>query len=423
MRIVVVGAAGRMTSVIVETLRALRPDAEYLLADLSSPDLERLYGAASSSRLELRSFDVFDPQALRSAVAGARLVINGTGPFYRTLAPVCAAAIECGADYLDIADDNEACLAAIDLDARAKAAGVALRIGCGASPGFTNVLAADVLSHLDRADDVEVAWVAGDEGPQRMGRAVAEHAIHIGGGECLTWRDGRAFVARSFVESRVLPMGGELGDYRLYETAHPETLMLPRSFPRLRNVWCWGGLHPQSLNGFLMGLGRAHVSGRLDMDRACRFLQSTMDGGRGEWSAWRYALGGILGQVVRGENDVADVVRFFASGVRKGSRRCLTGTLARASGTKGGRSIEVVRATPIRDGNPFWSKMATCTGVAAAAFASLALERDRTAGTLFPENWVGLDELVARIEACGFSRPDVVEPTVTVRPLDRGARR
>lgn len=419
MRIVVLGAAGRMTSVIVETLRRLRPDADYLLADLSSEGLARLYGG-SSSRVELRSFDLFEPNAIRSAVAGARLVVNGAGPFYRTLAPVCDAAIECGADYLDIADDDEACLAAIELDARAKAAGVALRIGCGASPGFTNVLAADVLSHLDEAEDVEVAWVAGDEGPQEMGRAVAEHAIHIGAGECLTWRNGRAFVVRSFVDSRVLPMGGELGAYRLYETAHPESIMLPRSFPRLRSARCWGGLHPQPLNGLLIGLARAAARGRLDVDEACEFLCSTMNGARGGWKGWRFALSGMLGQVARGENGVVDVVRFL---LRVTPARCLTGAMARATGRQAGRPVEARRAAPIRDGNPFWSKMATCTGVAAGAFASLALERERVGGTFFPEGWVRLEELVARIEACGFSSRDVVESSVRVTRRDRGEER
>ena len=151
------------------------------------------------------------PDELRASLANAVLAIHCAGPFHKTAAPVRALCLELGVDYLDIDDDVESTLEAIALHERAVAAGVGLFVGHGASPGFTNMLALDLIRRLDEPHSVEVAWTVGDEGKTDLGRAVAEHTMHIGAGTCLTWREGRQVTHQSFAELAGLPDGSGAG--------------------------------------------------------------------------------------------------------------------------------------------------------------------------------------------------------------------
>lgn len=210
--IVVLGAAGQMASVTAMALIKSAPERELRLLDINLVALESLFGAHRSERLSLSRVDLNAQAELRASLTGAVLTIHCAGPFHKTAAPVRALCLELGIDYIDIDDDVESTLEAIALHDRAVAAGVGLFVGHGASPGFTNMLALDLMRRLDEPFSIEVAWTVGDEGKTDLGRAVAEHSMHIGAGPCLTWRDGRRVTHQSFANSLVFPMGQALGD-------------------------------------------------------------------------------------------------------------------------------------------------------------------------------------------------------------------
>ena len=352
-----------------------------------------------------------NPMHWHKPLKGADLVINGAGPFHKTAAIVSRACIAAGADYLDIGDDVESTQAIIAMDAMARQAGVALYAGCGASPGITNVIAADLINQLDDIETIEVAWTVGDEGAQRIGRAVVEHVVHIGAGDCITWRNGKPFVSQSFVDSRVIPMGGALGDYRLYECAHPETVMLPFSFPHIRNAWCWGGMHPQPVNGLIIGIARACRSGKMTMDEACTFLQSLIAEENGSLKGWKHGLAGMFGQVRRNENSLGNLLSFLWMAARKKHPPTLMGLMARAVGMQQGKRVELYRCIPGRENHPFGSKMAIATGMPQAAFSSIVLRQsERRAGTIFPERIASFEAVADELVRFGFRREDIVYP-------------
>lgn len=403
--IAIVGAAGQMTSITALALAETATDHRLRLLDINTTEMRRLYAHLPTSRAETLGLDLGIEADLRASLAGAALVIHGAGPFHKTAAPVRAMCLELGIDYLDIDDDVESTLEAIALDAPAKAAGVALYVGHGASPGFTNMLALDLLRRFDEPRTVEVAWTVGDEGKTELGRAVAEHTMHIGAGPCLTWRDGHAVTRESYGSSQVFPMGQNLGDYRLYESAHPEPVTLPWSFPQLREASCWGGLHPQANNGLLRGLAVAQTQGRLTMDEACGFLQAVLHDEFGTLKGWRAAFGGMLSQIRRGENDWSNLRQTLWNAARGVHGPMLSGMAARVAGRRNGLDLALVRQCVARQPAGFADSMARITGLSAAAFALMVLLGPKQSGFKPPESWADPDQFYQLCAALG-GHPD-----------------
>src|SRR5690606_15578076 len=90
---------------------------------------------AAELGVEALGLDVTDGPALDAALRAADLVVNTVGPYFRFGPPILAAAIAAGCDYIDICDDPQPTIEMLELDARAKAAGVTALLGMGASPG------------------------------------------------------------------------------------------------------------------------------------------------------------------------------------------------------------------------------------------------------------------------------------------------
>lgn len=417
--LVVIGAAGQMTSIAVRSLARAEKRWRFILCDINETALAALCAEVSkTANATTRKLDLFAADQLQAVVRAADFVLHGAGPFKKTAKLVRAACLEAGVAYVDLDDDVESSLEAVAMDEAARARGVPMFVGCGASPGFTNILARDVLSQLDEPHSIDVAWCVGDEGPQEMGRAVVEHTMHIGAGDCLSWRDGRPAMRKTFEASRIIPFSAPLGDYRVYEVAHPETVHLPRTFPHLRSAICWGGLYPAPLNGIIRGVALAHAEGRLSLDHACKFFQAVSRDDVGTWGGWKEAWAGMRQQNRRGEVPFGKTLRFLGRAVRGKHEPPHSGVVAIAVGIKHGRRMEVMRRSPPSKRGGFWELMSTCTGNSTAAFISLAADQSgRHAGALFPEAWVDPEMFYARCARMGFDLSDVIVTGFSSRSL------
>ena len=101
--IVVIGAAGNMTSVAVKALLKHYPQHDYLLTDYNLDALRCVHGEHSGkANVRMQALDLYQVDHLARAVHGADLVILGAGPFHRTAAIVIRACIAVRADFLDI---------------------------------------------------------------------------------------------------------------------------------------------------------------------------------------------------------------------------------------------------------------------------------------------------------------------------------
>ncbi len=153
-RVLVYGAAGHTGRFVVAELlrRGLAP----VLAGRSA---ERLSSVAPDlAGLERRAAGVDDPGLLQQTVSDAGVVINCAGPFLDTAAPLARAAVQAGAHYLDVTAEQQVVLQLYrELDAPARAAGVAVIPAMAFYGGLPDLLLSAVLAGSRQADEVEVA--------------------------------------------------------------------------------------------------------------------------------------------------------------------------------------------------------------------------------------------------------------------------
>ena len=184
---------------------------------------------------------------------GSAVVLSTLGPFTIFGERVLGAAIAAGVDYVDINDDWEPTLTALEWHDRARVAGVTALIGMGASPGVSNVLAARAAAELDVVQELYTGWVvAGTEsepGGSRPAAAVL-HLVHECTGKVRVLEDGVPALVRPLEPVRLDYPG--LGEIHVRTIGHPETVTLPRRFPELRKcynvmagpAWWFSGLEP-----------------------------------------------------------------------------------------------------------------------------------------------------------------------------------
>ncbi|OGM46580.1 hypothetical protein ABOM_004631 [Aspergillus bombycis] len=442
-RVVFIGAAGEMCRVAIERF-ATASSALLILADINTDALEPLRATLPAGRATTKKLDLFDEASLHDTIIGAALVVLGAGPYARTSGPVLAACLKAKVPYLDFDDDVESTTAALALHEKARDAGVPCYIGCGASPGMSNVLAVDAVGDLDTVDTIDLCWLVGDERPG-IGKAVLEHLMHIAAGPCLTWVNGKPSLNESWVETGYAPMVGPCGETLLHETAHPEPVTLPRLFPGASRIRCLGGLDPAPFNGIARGLGTAVRRQALSMDEAVSFLLSLVNNppsyngwtnalggltgafrggditinelwqlvaqGAHALGPWRYALMGMMDQIRSGECTVGEILSFIASSVRGQPAPYRGSLLVRAIGSRQGHPAVVIKRTAqCGEGAYLMKDMASITGTACAAFMVMALAPGpKRTGVFAPEDWAKPQAFYQALEQVGTPREEIVE--------------
>jgi hypothetical protein len=409
-RVVFIGAAGEMCRLAIERFAVAEGGWELALYDIRPELLEPLVKRLPTGRATAQWLDLYDREGLRKAVDGAALVVLGAGPYVRTSGPVVEACLDARVPYLDFDDDIESTLHALSLHERAQEARVPLYVGCGASPGMTNVMVVDAASELDSVENIEMFWVVGDERPG-IGRAVLEHMLHVAAGPCLTWENGGPMMHESWVETRSAPMGGGLGQTLMHETAHPEPVTLPRIYPHAKSIRCFGGLDPVAFNGVARGVGLAVQHGKMTVKEGVDFLEDLLYFRMGSLKGWRYAVAGLIDLVRTGEGRVGELVTFAARTAARRREPYRGGLLARVTGLRNGLPAAVIKRTPTAGRDKFlMADMAAITGTACAAFMVLALDQeDARAGAFAPEGWADPQAFYKALERVGVPSDEIVE--------------
>ena len=402
-RVVFIGAAGEMCRLAIERFAVAEGDWELALYDIRPEILEPLIKRLPAGRATAARLDLYDREGLQKAIDGAALVVLGAGPYVRTSGPVVEACLQAKVPYLDFDDDIDSTLHALSLHERATEAGIAMYVGCGASPGVTNVMVVDAANELDSVENIEMFWVVGDERPG-IGRAVLEHMLHVAAGPCLTWENGGPIMHPSWEETRSAEMGGGLGLTLTHETAHPEPVTLPRSFPDAKSIRCFGGLDPAPFNGVARGLGLAVQKNRMTIKEAVDFLEGLINNGTASSvKGWRYAMSGMIDQIRTGEITAGELGKFLALSAARRTYAYRGGLLVRVTGLRNGLPASVSKRTPIAGPSAYLMRdMAAITGTACAAFMLLALEQHGTrSGAFAPEDWADPQAFYKSLERVG----------------------
>ena len=259
-KIVALGGAGVMGT---ELLRQIikRSDAEIVVADASAKALKRSV-AEFGTRISATEINVNDHDALVKLLKGASVAVNTLGPFYKFGNRIVKACIDAGVNFLDIDDDFDATKDCLELNEAAKSAGIMAIIGCGASPGITNIIAKHAADKLDKVDDIRIYWAQSGIDPTGPGAML--HWFHITAEQIPIYRDSKWVDVRGFTEPEVVEFLPPIGKQTCYYTGHPEPVTLPRYIKGVKNVSIKGCMYPPSMMSFYKVMDEAGLGSKDD---------------------------------------------------------------------------------------------------------------------------------------------------------------
>jgi saccharopine dehydrogenase (NAD+, L-lysine-forming) len=202
-------------------------------------------------RVTALGLDVTDKRQLMDAMQGHNLIVNIVGPFSDYGIPVMKAAIESKVNYIDICDDIEPTVEALQLDRFAKDSGVFLLLCMGWFPGMSNLRVKALADQMDEVEEIVTAWVAGKKSPEDIpskGLAGIEHYIKALTGKISTYREGHRIKIPAHQKGVTFQFPDPLGEYSCYQIEHPETATLPYVIPGVKTASTLGALYPKKRN-------------------------------------------------------------------------------------------------------------------------------------------------------------------------------
>ena len=124
------------------------------LADLRPGQLPPFLAGDWGGRLRPLRLDVTDITAVKAALQGHASVMSAIPYYYN--APMARAAVDVGCHFSDLGGNTEIVMEQRKLDGQAAAKGLSVIPDCGLAPGMVNILAAEGIRRLDRAERVKV---------------------------------------------------------------------------------------------------------------------------------------------------------------------------------------------------------------------------------------------------------------------------
>lgn len=124
------------------------------IADLQPDRMARFLARLEDPRLTPLALDVTDHQAVREAMRDHDAVLSAI-PYYFN-GPMAKLAVECGCHFADLGGNTEIVMEQKKLNDEALDKGLSIMPDCGLAPGMVNVLAAEGIRRLDRADRVRI---------------------------------------------------------------------------------------------------------------------------------------------------------------------------------------------------------------------------------------------------------------------------
>jgi saccharopine dehydrogenase-like NADP-dependent oxidoreductase len=235
MRVLIVGAGGQGAP----CASILARDSDVSSITLGDIDLDlanRVKDRVGSDKIATVKLDAASVNELEKAAQGADVVINLT--LIRFNHSVMQAALNSGAHYVDTALgdpfwDQFVAGEPIALDREFKEAGLTALVGCGATPGITNVLARYVCDKLDRVDEIRVRLGEREWGEEDVVSGwdpgwAPEIALTDYASPSPVFEDGRCVEYRPFsgVEEYTFP--DPVGRVTIAHHAHEEAPLLGR---------------------------------------------------------------------------------------------------------------------------------------------------------------------------------------------------
>ncbi len=237
MKILAIGGCGSMGRYAIRAAQNYSAIEEIIIADINKESAET-FAASLNQKVSAIQLDVNDAIALKQAMENIDIVVNTCGPYFKFGAPILAAAIYSGCNYIDICDDWEPTMDMMKLDAKAKSAGVSATIGLGASPGLTNLMALIAINELDEVTTVYTGWDIGgtsldENAMQQAENAAMMHGVEQMTGQVKVFQNGAFKMVKPLQKINVKYPG--LTNFNGNIFGHPEAVTFPHYFPKLKD--------------------------------------------------------------------------------------------------------------------------------------------------------------------------------------------
>ncbi len=154
MRIVVLGGAGKMGCIAVQTLAGDDRVREVVIADLNLDQAKIVADTINSPKIEIRQVDVNDQEAFLKALEGASACLNAT--VYYTNLQVMETCLKAGVPYTDMGGLFHITRKQLELHDRFLEAGVSAVLCMGSAPGIPNLQARYAADRLDTIESIRI---------------------------------------------------------------------------------------------------------------------------------------------------------------------------------------------------------------------------------------------------------------------------
>ncbi len=249
MKALVLGGCGAMGSETTRDLAATSSFSEIVVADVDIAKAGAFCDAVGDKRLAALAVDVTDKATLTARFKEFDIVVNCTS--YKFGLGITEAAIAAGRNMLDLGGLYNTPLQ-LEMDSQAREAGCTILLGCGATPGVTNLMARRGGEHMDEVEEIHVAFAtfrAIAPSPGLLDTVLDEFSP----GTKRFYYEGGAFIETSpFTGGKEVEFSEPIGKQTVYFVPHSETRTMPRFFgPSLRRVDVRGCWRPETMDGLL----------------------------------------------------------------------------------------------------------------------------------------------------------------------------
>jgi lysine 6-dehydrogenase len=229
MKILVLGAAGAMASVVIRDLLKFSEDVRITAADARPMEWK-------DPRISAALADVRDVDSTTKLVDGHDAVLNCVT--YYLNVPIMEACLRARVPYTDLGGLYHGTMKQFKLHRDFQEAGVTAVLGMGSTPGITNVMAGTLARQMDRVDELHVRIACTDESadgplpiPYAFDTILDEFAL-----EPMVFRAGYAEAVSPMSGSEIIEFPPPVGKAEAIYTLHSEVAMFPRSFAELQEA-------------------------------------------------------------------------------------------------------------------------------------------------------------------------------------------
>ena len=225
MRVMVLGGCGEMGTEATRDLAQTSEFEEIVIADVNLQKAQALAEELGGGRVRALRVDASAEQTLSEQLRGFDVVANCTTYHFGLVAT--RAAIRAGVNYLDLGGLFNT-PKQLDLDASARAAGVTVCLGCGATPGVTNLMARRAADQLDEVREVHIAFASFRSVAPSPGLLDTVLDEFSPGSRRFYWRAGEFVEVAAFSGAKQVRFEEPVGEAEVYFVPHSETHTLPR---------------------------------------------------------------------------------------------------------------------------------------------------------------------------------------------------